>query len=136
MEGQGKSAVDQRFRQLIALGDGYLRSGKHSVALPFFQRAVVLRPNGAVGHHGIGLSLQALGRFEEAAKCHYLAGILDAKDPSFPMAAAQCYWARGYARLAQRAVHEACRRITSSTPSSLVNKITLLRDQLNSLNEG
>lgn len=136
MNGQGKSAVDQRFRQLIALGDGYLGSGKHAVALPFFQRAVVMRPNEAMGHHGMGLSLQALGRFEEASKCHYLAGILDAKDPSYPMAAAQCYWSLGYARLAQRAVHEACRRSTPSTPPRLVNKITLLRDQLDRLNEG
>lgn len=136
MSKQVNSAAEKRFRQLVVLGEGYLQSGKYSVALPFFQRAVVLRPNGAMAHHGIGLCLQALGRFEEASKCHYLAGILDSKEPSFPMAASQCYWARGYARLAQRAIHEACRRMSPGTPPSLTNRITLLRDQLDRLNEG
>lgn len=121
---------------LITTGNAYLQASKHSVAKPFFQRVVVMSPRLAMGHHGLGLCLQGAGRFELAARCHYLAGMLDVDDPGIPFAAAQCYWQLGHQRLAQRAAHEAKRRLSSAYPESLATRVLRFCDQMDHINDG
>jgi len=40
--------------------------GEYRAALPYLSRAVELRPEGALGHHRLGLVLERLGRISEA----------------------------------------------------------------------
>jgi tetratricopeptide (TPR) repeat protein len=40
--------------------------GEYQLALPYLSRAVELRPEGALGHHRLGLVLEHLGRIPEA----------------------------------------------------------------------
>ena len=123
-------------RYLLSTGNAFLESGKYAVAKPFFQRAVVMIPRNSVAHHGLGLSLQGEERFAVAARCHYLAGVLDTSSPANPFAAAQCYWQLGRRRLAQRAAHEAKRRLSADSPQPLVTKVLRFCDQLDQVCDG
>jgi len=50
----------------FARGFIHLMLGEYQLALPYLSRAVEMRPNGAIGHHRLGLVLERLGRIPEA----------------------------------------------------------------------
>jgi hypothetical protein len=50
----------------FARGFIHLILGEYQLALPYLSRAVELRPEGALGHHRLGLVLERLGRIPEA----------------------------------------------------------------------
>ena len=131
-----QSEREALIRYFISTGNAFLESGKYAVAKPFFQRVLAMSPKEAKAHHGLGLSLQGEQRFALAARCHYLAGILDVSDPSSPFAAAQCYWQLGQRRLAQRAAHEAKRRLSPQSPQQMVMRVLRFCDQLDQVNDG
>jgi len=50
----------------FARGFIHFMLGEYQLALPYLSRAVELRPEGALGHHRLGLVLERLGRIPEA----------------------------------------------------------------------
>ena len=50
----------------FARGFIHFMLGEYQLALPYLSRAVELRPEGALGHHRLGLVLEHLGRISEA----------------------------------------------------------------------
>ena len=50
----------------FARGFIHFLAGEYDLALPYLSRAVELRPDGAIGHHRLGLVLEHLGRIPEA----------------------------------------------------------------------
>jgi tetratricopeptide (TPR) repeat protein len=50
----------------FARGFIHFMLGEYQLALPYLSSAVALRPDGALGHHRLGLVLERLGRIPQA----------------------------------------------------------------------
>lgn len=64
---------DQEFLKLHGAGLSYLQTGKHSLAIDCFNKAISMHPDNSEAHHNKGMALEKIGEFEAALESYKLA---------------------------------------------------------------
>jgi tetratricopeptide (TPR) repeat protein len=99
---------------LLGLGSALALQGKHAEAVAMFRQAIRLRPDWAEAHCNLGLVLQRMGKFAEAALALKRGHELGSKQPRWPYPSAR--WLKDA---------EALARLDAELPDVLSGKATV-----------